>query len=221
MARLYSNLKATSTARYYFALDAAPGIVTPGVGTITLSGPSATMTEPASTTRTPATGVITLLGYSTSGPGLVTPAPVVIAVTPRQPSLQTELTIYPTLAQPVETAEPSYAPSLITEMTVSPTTGTISVQPRAANVTEGGNIAFLQPGRTVITLSGPVPIFGFHPSAGTITLIGYAPTLTTGNNLVIEPGTGTITLYGQEPSLSVPFYWVDDDPAPTATWIDD
>lgn len=221
MARLYGDLLQTTGRRFYFDLASSPSVVLPQTGTITLFGRIPDATEPASTVRVPLTGTITLVSAAPSSPGHVVPIKGTIAVQSLQPSLLTEIIVTPALAAPVETAEPSYAPTLITQMTVIPTQGIISVQSRTPNVTEGGNIVFLQPSRGVITLSGLVPIFGFHPSAGVITLIGYAPTLALNSSRTIEPQAGVVSVNGDTPSLSIPFAWVDDEPASSSIWTDD
>lgn len=221
MARLYDDLLKATGQRYYYALDAVPGIVTPQVGTITLFGRTATMTEPATLSIIPVTGLISLVPLAATSPGQLVPAPVSILVQARAVTLETNITLYPTLPSPIEAAEPSYAPSLITEMTVSPGVGQISVQARQPGVSEGGNIAFVSPAQGIITISGLVPVFVYQPEVGTITCIGHAPTLTANSIGTVEPDVGVIFLSGEAPEVSVPFGWVDDEPAQTTTWIDD
>jgi hypothetical protein len=54
---------------------------------------------------------------------------------------------------------------------------------------------------------------------GLLTVVGHAPTLA--KELTITPDAGQVVMQGQEPRLTLPFIWVDDDPAPASTWITD
>lgn len=221
MARLYGDLLYNTGQRFYYALNSVPGLVTPGVGTITLFGRTATLTEPATLSIIPVTGTVTLVPLAPASPGQLVPTPVVISVQARQPSLAANITVYPTLTSPVEAAEPSYAPTLLTEMTVAPGSGQISVQARQPSANEGGDIAFISPASGVITLSGGSPIFVYQPEVGTIICIGHAPTLDANAVGTVTPDAGVIILAGGETTVAVPFGWIDDDPAPTTTWTND
>lgn len=221
MARLYSNLLKSSTERYYFALDSVPGIVTPGVATLTLFGNSVAVSDQSVAFRNPATAVLTLSGLSLSSPSLLSPATAALALAGRQSTLLTSLTILVPAPSPIEAAEPTYEPTLLTEMTVSPGKATLTIQALELNVSQGGNIGFVSPGKATLTLSTLSANIGILPDQGTLTIIGYAPTITLNTLIELTPDPAQLTLGQLAPDISVPFMWVDDEPVSASSWIDD
>lgn len=221
MARLYSNLLKTAGQRYYFALDSVPGIVNPGVATLTLDGRSVAISDQSIAFRTPATAALTLAGLSLSSPSLLSPATAALAAQGRIAALSTELTIQVPAPRPIETAEPTYEPTLLTQMVVSPNKATLTIQALELNVSQGGNIGFVSPAIATLTLNGLELNLGFLPDQGTLTIIGYAPTLNLNTLGEITPDPAVLTMAGSEPTIDIPFVWVDDDPQPASTWIDD
>lgn len=221
MSRLYSNLKSAGGARFYFALDSSPGIISPGVATLTLFGRQLTVTEPASTVREPATAFLTLSGLSLSSPSLLTPAPVVLSLLGRQPTFETILVLQVPAPAPVEAAEQSYAPTLITQMTVTPDAAQILLIGRDLNASEGGNIGFVSPARALLSLEQLAPMLGIQVEVATLTIIGYAPTLDLNAVGLVEPETALLSINSLNHDLSVPFAWIDDDSVEEPVWLDD
>jgi hypothetical protein len=220
MARLYSDLLQSTGRRFYYALT-TPGVVTPGVATLTLIGNQPGAAEPAEVFRTPATATLTLAGLSLSSPSLLSPATAAIAAQGRQASFFTELVLRVSLPSPVETPEISYAPTLLTELIVSPNKATLTLTYPELNVSQGGNIVILSPARATLTMSTLVPIIGIQPGLATLTIVGLQPSLALNLIGTITPDPAALTCAGSEPVLAIPFIWIDDDPAPAMTWIDD
>lgn len=221
MARLYSNLLKTAGQRYYFALDSVPGIVNPGVATLTLDGRSVAISDQSVVFRTPATAALTLTGLSLSSPSLLTPATAALAAQGKIAALSTELIILVPAPSPIETPEQTYEPTLITQLVVSPNKATLTMQALELNVSQGGNIGFVFPARAALTLNGLALNLGFLPDQATLTLIGYAPTLELNTTNEVTPDPAILYMVGSEPTIDIPFVWVDDDPQPASTWIDD
>lgn len=221
MARLYSDLLRSSGTRYYFALDSSPGIVAPGVATLTLNGLAVQVSDQSVAFRNPATATLTLTGLALSSPSLVTPATAALAKQGRQPGLETIIIIQVPAPSPVEVDEPTYEPTLLKEMLVSPNKATLTIQALELNVSQGGNIGFVAPAKATLTLSGLGINFLFTPDQAALQIIGYAPSITLNSVATAFPDAAILTMAGAEPSVSIPFMWVDDDPAPTSVWTDD
>jgi hypothetical protein len=221
MARLYGNLLKQAGQRYYYALDSVPGIVTPGVATLTLFGRSLAISDQSVVFRTPATATLTLSGLALSSPSLLSPATAALALAGRQASLVTSITIQVPAPSPIEAAEQTYEPTLITIMTVLPGKATLTMNALELNVSQGGNIGFVSPDRATLTLSQFAPNIAIQPDAGGLSVIGYAPTLTLNTLTVLTPDPAALAMVGADPDISIPFIWVDDSPSPPMTWIDD
>jgi hypothetical protein len=222
MTRLYSNQLQSAGRRYYFALDSAPGIVTPGVATLTLVGQQPIAVEPSTVFRTPATAILTLSGLQLASPSDLHPAQSALSVVGQIPTLVTSLTITPAVPAPDYVDLPDNPPTLITIMTVSPAPAALTLLTLEQNVTQGGNIGFVSPAPaslslgtlqyTLLLLSTPVGV-------GQLSVVGLVPTLL--HELTIEPEVGQVSIGGHAPELSLPFRWIDDEPAPTSPWITD
>lgn len=219
--RLYSSLKTSTSARYYFALNDAPGVVFPGVATLTILGLSVALSDQSVAFRTPATAALTLSGLSLSSPSLLIPAPSALALSGKQAGLVTSLTISLPVPNPVETPEASYAPTLLTQLLVEPANATLTINSLELNLSQGGNIGFVSPGKATLTLSGLAPIIALQPQVGGLFIVGLEPTLSLNMIGTVTPDPASLMVVGPEPELNEPFQWIDDDPAPTATWIDD
>jgi hypothetical protein len=220
--RLYGDLLRSSGRRYYFALDSTPGIVTPGVATLTLNGRQPVAVEQLTVFRTPATAVLTLQGQSLASPTVLTPAPAALSTVGQIPGEVTQLIISPALPAPVYETPASYAPTLLTIWTTQPGVASLTLQTLEQNVTQGGNIGFVSPGPAQIslgTLQYTLLLLAGQIGVGSLSMIGRAPTLQ--HELTINPGVGTLTTSQLSPEVSRPFTWVDDDPAPTSPWITD
>lgn len=221
MSRLYGDQLQSAGRRFYFALDGAPGIITPAPAVLTLNGRQPIAVEPLTVFRTPAPATLTLGGLFLGAVTVLTPAPAALSESGKIPSLVTQRTITPALPAPLETPPPAFVPTLITIWTTQPGVAQLSLQTLEINVTQGGNIGFVSPGAAQISL-GTLPyslLLGGVASLGQITVIGRAPTLL--SELTIQPQVGQVSLGQLEPDLSLPFTWIDDDPAPAHTWITD
>jgi hypothetical protein len=221
MARLYGSL-ISSGRRFYFGLDSVPSIVTPGVATLTLFGREPAAAQNLTVFRTPATAVLTLQGQSLASPTVLTPAPAALSTVGQIPGEVREITISPALPAPVYETPISYAPTLLTIWTTQPATALLTLQTLEQNVTQGGNIGFVSPGRATLTLGTQqftLLLLAGEVGVGSLSVVGLAPTLT--HELTIFPEVGVLTTSQIGPSLSRPFLWVDDDPAPPSTWITD
>lgn len=222
MTRLYSDQLQASGRRFYFALDSAPGIVTPAPAVLTLVGREPIAVEQSTVFRTPTTAILTLSGLSLGSPGDIRPAQSALSIAGQIPTLVTSLTITPAVPAPVYTDPPDNPPTLITIMTVSPAPAALTLLTLEQNVTQGGNIGFVSPTPAALSLQTrqyTLLLLAGGAGVGQLSVIGHAPTLLHG--LTIEPEVGQLTIGGHAPALALPFTWVDDDPAPTSPWITD
>lgn len=222
MARLYFDQLQSSGTRYYFALDSSPGIIVPGVATLTLNGLSVSINDQAEAFRTPATASLTLSGLALQSPGFITPAQAALGYEGRIAGLVTGLTISPALPTPDYSTPPDNPPTVLTIMTVSPAQAALGFATLEQNVTQGGNIGFVSPASGTITLAGLQPLFTFYvgdPAA--LSLVGLSPTIVSTMLETITPEVGAVTLYGYEVVLDLPFTWIDEDPVSGTVWIDE
>lgn len=221
MARLYGSLS-NSGSRFYFGLDSVPSIVTPGVATLTLFGREPSAAQNLTVFRTPATAVLTLNGLSLASPTVVSPATAALATVGQIPGEVRELTISPALPAPTYDTPPDNAPTLLTIWTTQPATALLTLQTLEQNVTQGGNIGFVSPGKATLTLSTQqftLLLLSGGAGVGSLSIVGLAPTLT--HELTISPAVGSLTIGETPPLLTLPFIWIDDDPVPPSTWITD
>lgn len=221
MARLYGSLL-SSGSRFYFGLDSIPSIVTPGVATLTLFGREPSAAQNLTVFRTPATAVLTLNGLSLASPTVLSPATAALATVGQIPGEARERTISPALPAPTYGTPPDNAPTLLTIWTTQPATALLTLQTLEQNVTQGGNIGFVSPGRATLTLGTQqftLLLLSGGAGVGSLSVVGLAPTLT--HELTIFPDVGVLTTSQIGPTLSRPFLWVDDDPVPPSTWITD
>lgn len=91
--RLYGGLLQSAGRRYYFALDSAPGIVTPGPAVLTLNGKVPVAVEPLTVFRTPAPATLTLNGLMPGAPIVLPPAPAALSTVGQVPARQLIRTI--------------------------------------------------------------------------------------------------------------------------------
>lgn len=221
MSRLYGDLFQSAGKRFYFALDSVPGIVSPGVATLVLGGQVPIAVEPQTIFRTPAPAVLTLGGLMPGAPVVLSPAAATLSTVGQIPSRQLIRMITNALAPAVQNPPTPFAPTLITIWTTQPGVAQLSLQTLEINVTQGGNIGFVDPGPAHLTL-GTLPfslLLGGIVGAGQLNVVGLAPTLK--YELTIRPDVGLVSLVPRAPELALPFTWVDDDPAPARTWLTD
>ncbi len=219
MARLYSDLLDGSGRRYYFGLNSAPGGITNAEpARLILFGREAAVQEQATVFRTPATAVLTLTGYSAAAEPRLQPVVAGLALQGLVPVLHTVKVITNALP-PDYTALPDNAPTILFIQTISPARAVLTLQSLEHNITQGGNIGFINPGVAILSIVGHAPNFPRMPEVGAITVNGLAATILT--TLQITPDPAEIKLGELAASCSLPFGWVDDGPAPATGWIDD
>lgn len=219
MARLFSDLLSSGSARYYFNLESAPGGVNPGVGGLTVVGLTPTIFQQGEVFRTPATAVLTLTGQQPVTIPRLSPGVGTISLGALVPGLEKHAVITNALP-PDYTDLPDNPPTVLTQMALTPTTGSLVLQVLAFNLTQGGNIGFVSPTTatlSLLTYSVALPQIVGDP--GSLTVVGLTPTLAT--TLLVEPETAALVLAGNDVTLTLPFRWIDDEPATTPLWIDD
>ena len=220
MSRLYGDQLQASGKRYYFALDAAPGIITPSPATLTLFGRGPAAAQQVTVFRTPAPATLSLIGGALGAPVVLSPAPAALWLAGKQPGQVTSRTITPSLAPPVESPPVSFAPTLITIWTTQPGVAQVTLQTLEINVTQGGNIGFVSPAPAHLAMGAlPFTLLYGEAGVGLLNVVGLQPTLL--RELVVSPDVGSVAFTLASPILSLPFRWVDDTPAPAVTWITD
>jgi len=151
--------------------------VTPGTGSLVLTGYAPTVV--INTPLTPSTASLTLTGY----------APSVVAntiVTPSTGSL--------TLT--------GYAPTVVVNTIITPSTGTLTLTGYAPVLDLG-----ITPSTASLTLTGYAPTVAatanvsLTPDTASLVLTGYAPTVTATANISVTPDTASLTLTGYAPDV--------------------
>jgi hypothetical protein len=214
--RLWSDIKDGSNRRYWYDLDGSPGVLTPGVATLTISGGEPQY--PGSVFRNPAQITLTVNGLQ---PRLDVPLiPAQAALTFSNAvigQLIITRTISPSLESPVESPPNDFVPTLHLIMTVAPTTGSIVMATSNHSLSQGGNIGFLTPTTAALTLSQLSPlrvISNADPVA--LTIDGRAPALQL--EVVLIPAVAALSFGMGAPTAQLGFIWIDDDPAPLLAW---
>lgn len=222
MSRLFSSQQPSAGQRFYFALDSAPGFVVPGVATLTLGGQVPAAAQPTTVFRTPTPATLTIGGLAAAAPVALSPAPAALNYVGQVPARQLIRTITPALAPPDYGTPPDNAPTLITIWTTLPGVGLLTLQALPLNLTQGGNIGFVSPTPAQLSL-GTLPysllLLAGGAGVGTLSIIGLAPTVKP--ERTIMPDVGVVSIAELFPTFVLPFTWVDDDPAPTSSWITD
>lgn len=215
MARLYSDLY--GAGRYYFDLDSAPGIVTPGVGSVSFGGLVPIAVEPSSVFRTPATAALTLNLLAPASDTFLLPAQATLALSGQIAGELRQQVITPT--NPPDYGTPQeLAPTILYINTITPTTGLVQLSALALNVTQGGNIVTVSPGVASLSLGSGQPTLIFSViGVGSVSMNGLAPGLVT--TLAIDMGEGvTLTVNGLAPTIDVGFVWRDVEQPPALNW---
>lgn len=219
MARLYSDLLDGAGRRYYFNLESAPGgIAALGPAALRITGLAPTIQDLTEVFRNPATAALSLEGRLPVLAVIMAPAQAPLSYQGRTPTLLAQTVI--TNAMPPDYSNPQENPPTIVYIaTQTPDRAVLTINSLEHNITQGGNIGFLSPGVGAVSLQGRAPNFPREAQVGALTVAGLIPSLHM--TLVIEPEAGVIAFNSLNASLAVPFIWVDEDPPPTATWIDD
>lgn len=219
--RLYGDLLQSSGRRFYFALDGAPGIITPSPAVLSIQSLLLGAAQPTTVFRTPAPATLTFSALAPGAPVILAPATGSISTVGQSANQVRSLTITPAIPAPLENPPASFAPTIVYIQTKTPAPATLVLSPLPFNLTQGGNIGFVSPAAAQVSL-GVLPytlLLGGQIGLGSLLAQGLAPTLT--YELTIHPEVGAVQLSQAAPNLALPFTWVDDDPAPTRTWITD
>lgn len=220
MADLFSDLQDGSGRDYFFALESAPGGLTPIRLTLTVEGFAPTIFDQVTVFRSPATATITINGLAFAPDYIVTPAPAALAQVGQIPNELRQIIV--TNSSPPDYAEaPSNPPTIAFINTVSPSPGLVVMTSLELNTTPGGNIGFVRPGVGSATLQTlPLSLIFLEADIGTIYVNGLVPALTT--ELIHLAGIPVddvpARVVGHAPTLVVPFGWIDVDPQPPTTW---
>lgn len=183
-----------------------PKEVSPGTGSITLTGYAPTVSVGANQNVSPGTGAITLTGYAPTvqTPRNVSPGTGAIVIDGYAPtvSVTNNLTVSPGTGVIDITG---YAPTVETPRNVSPGTGEITLEGYAPTVSVTENVS-VSPGAGEIVILGYAPTVNIgvvaSPGTGAIDLVGYEPTVSVTNNVVVSPGLGEIVITGYAPTVT-------------------
>lgn len=157
--------------------------VTPGVGSLTVTGFAPTVSVTANQTVTPGVGVLTVTGL----------APTIVIGT----------RVYPDVGALTLTG---LAPtvSVSNHQIVTPGVGVLTVAGFAPAVLTGTTVS---PGVGVLTLAGLAPTIAVTnhktvtPGVGSLTVTGFAPTVTASNHQTVVPGVGALVVTGFAPVI--------------------
>lgn len=215
MARLYSDLY--GAGRYYYDLDSAPGIVSPGVGSVSFGGLVPIAVERSEVFRTPATATLTINLLAPSSDTILMPNVAALAYVGQIAAEQRILILTPTNPPDYSNAQET-APTILYINTITPTTGLVSLSELTLNVTQGGNILTVTPGVASLSNGTGVPTLIFSViGVGSSVMNGLTPGLVT--TLAIDLADGAaITVYGLAPTIDVGFVWRDVEQPPALTW---
>lgn len=223
MSDLFDDLQDSSSRDYFYALDSAPGALTPGVGSIRVQGLAPSIFEQSTVFRTPAPATLTINGRALGSVTPLIPGVGALSLAGRTAGLHTTLIVTPAIPAPEYEIEEGLAPTIVFVQTITPQTGALNLVSPALNVSQGGNIATITPQVGQLSLaSGEITIV-FHPAGlGSLTVQGLEPTLLTERILGLEEdgaiGTGSLVINGLAPTIETPFTWIDVDPPPETTW---
>lgn len=215
MARLFSDLY--GAGRYYYDLDSAPGLVSPGVGLVSFVGQIPIAVERSEVFRTPATATLTINLLAPSSDTILLPNVAALAYVGQIAAEQRILIVTPT-NQPDYSNAQETAPTILYINTITPTTGLVSLSELTLNVTQGGNILTVTPGVASLSNGTGVPTLIFSViGVGSSVMNGLTPGLVT--TLAIDLADGAaITVYGLAPTIDVGFVWRDVEQPPALTW---
>jgi hypothetical protein len=159
--------------------------LTPGVGTLAITGFAPTVAQTANQALTPSAGTLTLTGFAptVAQPQAVTPDVGALTLTGFTPALD-------------QTANQS----------LTPTQGALTFTGFAPSLAQTANQSLL-PAEGTLTLTGFAPTLAqpqaVTPSVGALAVTGYAPTLAQSANQTLTPNAGALTLTGFAPTVTV------------------
>lgn len=215
MARLWSDLR--GSGRYWYDLDSAPGIVSPGVGAVSFGGLIPIAVERVEVFRTPATAALTINLLSPSSDTILMPARAALAYVGQIAAEQRILIVTPT-NPPDYGAPQELAPTILYINTITPTTGLVRLSALTINVTQGGNVLIITPGVASLSNVTGVPTLIFSViGVSSQVMNGLVPGLVT--TLAIDAvEVATLTVNGFAPTIDVGFVWRDVDAPPALNW---
>lgn len=217
--RLWGPLSPSAGRRFWYALDNAPAVVIPGVAQLTLNGQVPVANQPATIFRTPATAQLTLNGLSIAQNSLLTPAQAALTLSQLVPSKQTIRIITPALPTPDYNVPNALAPTILYIQTITPATAQLTLQTLTINLTQGGNIGFINPGVGQVSLQGRQATFTFgEVGVGAISINGLVPSIV--RQLTVLPDVGLLQPGNTPPHIDLAFVWIDVPPEPPSTWVD-
>jgi len=215
MARLWSDIRGAS--QYWYDLDSAPGLVSPGVGSVSFVGQIPIAVQPASVFRTPATATLTA---NLLVPGLGVPLSPAVGLLTSSGLIASELrqaTVTPTYP-PDYSAQVDNAPTILYIATITPATGSVALSPLTLNVSQGGNIVIVTPQKADLSIGGYQSTLIFSViDVGAVSMLGLAPSLKTEVTLTV-PGFDSPVVIGLAPTVEIGFVWRDVERPPALTW---
>lgn len=185
--------------------------VTPGVGTLALSGFAPTVARTANQAVAPGVGSLTLTGFAptvSQSVGLnLTPGVAALALTGYAPSVArtANQSLTPGAGSLTLTG---YAPTISQPHGVAPGVGTLSLTGFAPTVAQSANQG-VNPGVGSLSLTGYAPSIGqtanqaLVPGVGALSITGFAPVVTVASASVsLVPGVGVLTVAGYAPDVA-------------------
>lgn len=219
MSDLFDDLQDGNGRDYFYALESAPGSITPLLAELSVVGRSPTIFEQSTVFRSPATAVVTINGKSAASDAILIPITASLSVGGLTPDEYRSLTITPAIPTPDYGELQSTAPSVLFINTVTPAPAVVTLQSLELNVTEGGNIAFVSPGVGAIRVQNQalsLTLVFFETGVGAASISGHAPTLVTAG--LIQPQVGQVNVSALLAGIERPFGWIDVDPPSTTVW---
>lgn len=218
---LFDDLQDGSGRDFFFALESAPGGLTPTRLTLTITGLQPSLFDQVTVFRSPERATLTINGLSFAPDYIVTPAPAALASAGQIPGELRTVVVTPSLPEPSYDTLPENPPTIAFITTVTPDTGLVRTSSLQLNATPGGNIAFLNIGVGQVSLSGYIPnLIFFEAETGLAIMEGREPTIL--GELIQSVGATIddipLRVVGLQPTLSIPFTWIDVDPQPPTSW---
>lgn len=215
--RVWGSLSPSAGRRYWSDLSTAPGIVSPTLATLTIGQLPPVVFQTSQVFRTPSTALLTIAGLMPSSQLAISPAKAQLNYGGLIPVEVRSLTITPATPLPDYSTVNDLTPTIIYVQTVSPTSAQLALATLTQNVTQGGNIGFINPSVGLVSMVGQIPNFVFHEIInGVVTIQGLAPTILT--ERTITPDVGSLSSQGNAPAIETAFIWVDVISPPPLTW---
>jgi len=217
MARLYSDLIDGSGRRYYFGLNSAPGGITPATSGLVIAGLTPVIFQVTQVFRTPSPANLIIAGLQARPEAALVPNVAALTFPGLVPSKVTIRTITNSLPTPDYTVDAGLAPTILFIATVQPAAAQLTLNSPPINLTQGGNIGYVNPLPGSVTINGLISNFVFNPiGSGLLLIQGRAPTIYPSRT--VTPDVGALYTSNLIPFVSREFIWIDIDPPPPLTW---